>query len=122
LQWLKRSLQLQPLITLFGHHSDTDSGASWTYTGAQLCSLLCASGRRICPFLAASGFFSQPHHRVSQLCLPVASLTVHNRSLVSCYEVRFSVLFIELQDKGCLMPWLERSLTTWCSCHALTYT
>jgi hypothetical protein len=80
--------------------------------GSALLPPLCLRSRRkICTFLSASGFFPQICQSIFQLCLPFASLTVHHRSLVSCYEVRFSILFIEVQDKGCLMSWLERSLT-----------
>jgi immunoglobulin heavy chain len=91
--------------------------------GSALFPPLCLRSRkRICPFLSASVFFPQICHSIFQLCLPIASLNVHHRSLVSCYEIRFSVLFIEVQDKGCLMSCVDRSLTACSSRHALTYT
>jgi hypothetical protein len=60
------------------------------------------------------------HARASQPYLPISSLVLHHRYVVSCYKLSFYVLFIDLQDEECMVLNLNVSLI-WCNpLHLLT--
>jgi hypothetical protein len=124
-QWPTWNLQLQPHITLLG------TTVTQTQAAPELDPRLGLSSapssvpqeQKDMPFPVSFWDFCTTPPKglpaLSSICFSNCSSQV---PLVNFYEGRFSVLFIEVQDKGCLISWLERSRSAWCSLHAHTYT